>query len=88
MKISEELSEAERKDVMDLLDEFQDIFTDVPGLTTLGEHSITLTTDDPVHSKPYAIPHAMQDVVDKEMETMLSLGILLNRPHQLMHRQL
>lgn len=76
VKISEELSEAERKDVMDLLDEFQDIFTDVPGLTTLGEHSITLTTDDPIHSKPYPIPHAMQDVVEKELETMLSLGII------------
>ena len=31
---------------------------------------------DPVHSKPYPIPHAMQEVVEKELETMLSLGII------------
>jgi len=37
---------------MDLLKEFQDVFTGVPGLTTLGEHSITVTTDEPIHSKP------------------------------------
>ena len=56
---------------MDLLEEFQDVFTDVPGLTTFGEHSICLTTDEPIHSKPYPIPHAMQDTVDKEIETNL-----------------
>ena len=52
VKISEDLSETQRKELMDLLKEFQDVFTDVPGLTTLGEHSITVTTDEPIHSKP------------------------------------
>jgi len=63
-------------EVMGLLEEFQDVLTDVPGLTALGEHSINLTSMDPVHSKPYPIPHAMQEVVEKELETMLSLGII------------
>jgi len=61
---------------VDLLEAFQDVFTDVPALTTLGEHSITLTTDEPVHSKPYPIPHAMQQTVDKELENMLQMGII------------
>jgi len=34
--MSQELTETQRKEVMDLLQEFQDVFTDVPGLTTLG----------------------------------------------------
>ena len=55
VKISEDLSETQRKELMDLLKEFQDVFTDVPGLTTLGEHSITVTTDEPIHSKPYPV---------------------------------
>jgi len=70
------LSETQRKELMDLLKEFQDVFTDVPGLTTLGEHSITVTTDEPIHSKPYPVPHAMQDTVDTELETMLRMGII------------
>jgi len=61
---------------VDILEEFQDVFTDVPALTTLGEHSITLTTDEPVHSKPYPQPHAMQETVDKELENMLQMGII------------
>ena len=31
-----------------MLEEFQDVFTDVPGLTNLGKHSITLTTEEPI----------------------------------------
>ena len=61
---------------MDILEEFQDVFTDVPALTTVEEHSVTLTTDEPVHSKPYPLPHPMQETVDKELENMLQMGIL------------
>ena len=68
--------ESQRQEVVDILEEFQDVFTDVPALTTVGEHSITLTTDEPVHSKPYPIPHAMQETVDKELENMLQMGII------------
>ena len=66
VKINPELTEQQKLEVMELLEEFQYVFTDVPGLTTLGEHSINLTSMDPVHSKPYPIPHAMQEVVEKE----------------------
>jgi len=37
---------------MELLEEFQDVFTDVPGLTNLGKHSITLTTEEPIYNNP------------------------------------
>jgi len=76
VKISDELTDEQKKEVTDLLTEFQDIFSDVPGLTTLGEHSVTLTTDEPIPSKPYPLPYAMQEVVDKELETMLKMGII------------
>jgi len=76
VEISSVLSESQRQEVVDILEEFQDVFTDVPALTTLGEHSITLTTDEPVHSKPYPLPHAMQETVDKELENMPKMGII------------
>jgi len=60
LKINEELTEEQRGEVMELLEEFQNVFTDVPGLRNLGKHSITLTTDEPIYSKPYLLPHAMQ----------------------------
>ena len=36
VKINPELTEQQKLEVMELLEEFQDVFTDVPGLTTLG----------------------------------------------------
>jgi len=76
VEISSDLSESQRQEVVDISEEFQDVLTDVPALTTVGEHSITLTTDELVHSKPYPLPHAMQETVDKELENMLQMGIM------------
>jgi len=58
---------------MELLEEFKDVFTDVPGLTNLEKHSITLTTNERIYSKPYQLPHAMKSEVKKELDTMLKL---------------
>jgi len=74
VRINPEFTKEQKMEMVELLEELRDVFTDVPGLTALGEHSINLTSMDPVHSKPYPIRHAMQEVVEKELETMLSLA--------------
>jgi len=76
VKVNSKLTEEQRGEVMKVLEEFQDVFTDVPGLTNLGKHSITLTTEEPIHSKPYSLPHAMQKEVEKELDDMLQFGII------------
>jgi len=60
VKVNPELTEVQRGEVMKMLEEFQDVSTDVPGLANLGEHSITLTTKELIHSRPYSLPHVMQ----------------------------
>jgi len=50
IKVNPELAEEQRGEVMKVLEEFQDVFTDVPGLTNLGEYSFTLTTEEPSRS--------------------------------------
>jgi len=72
--VNPELTEEQRGEVMKVLEEFHDVLTDVPGLTNLGEHSITLTTEEPIHSRPYSLPHSMQKEVEKELDDMLKLG--------------
>jgi len=74
--INPAVTEEQRDVVMKLLEEFHDVFTDVPGLTNLGEHSITLTTEKPIYSKPYSLSHAMQKEVEKELDSMLKLGVI------------
>ena len=42
---------------MELLEDYQDIFTEKPGSTTLVEHKIETTTQDPIRVKPYPISY-------------------------------
>ena len=76
VKINPELPEEQTGEVMELLEEFQDVFTDVPGLPNLGKHSISSTTDEPIYSKPHSLLHAMQKEVEKELDSMLKLGVI------------
>jgi len=76
IKINLELTEKQKGEIMEVSEEFKDVFTDVPGLTNLGKCSISLTTDEPIYSKPYPLLHAMQSEVEKELDTMLKLGVI------------
>jgi len=71
VKVKPELTEEQRGEVMKVLKKFPDAFADVQGLTNLGKHSITLTTDEAIHSEPYSLLHAMQREVEKEFGDML-----------------
>ena len=48
VRISEDLTAEQRRQVIELLEEYQDILTERPGTTDLGEHQIELTTADPI----------------------------------------
>ena len=74
--ISSELTEIQQKQARDLVYEFKDIFSDIPRVTNLGEHSIELTTDEPIRTKAYQLPYAMRKVLEKEIETMEKLSII------------
>jgi Reverse transcriptase (RNA-dependent DNA polymerase) len=71
-----ELETEKRMQIENLQMEFQDIFTDVPRVCDLGEHEIKLTTSDPIRNRPYPILYAMREAFSKEIDTMLSLGII------------
>jgi len=74
--VNPELSVEQRKDVDDLLKEFDDIFTDVPKVTNLGEHKTELNNLDPIRTKAYPLPYALRETVDKELDSMLASGII------------
>ena len=74
--INPDLSEEQKEQVKALLQQYQDIFTDVPKVTHLGTHEIQLVSADPVKGKAYPIPHAMKPILESEIETMLRMGII------------
>ena len=76
VKINEELSEEDREKLLKLVEEFQDIFSDVPKVTNLVQHKIVLRTSEPIRSKPYRLPYHLTEAVDKEIDELLKLGFI------------
>ncbi|GFN78674.1 reverse transcriptase [Plakobranchus ocellatus] len=64
------------QDVKELLIEFQDILTSVPGCTSTLSHEIRLTTDAVIRVKPYPLPFAAREFVTQEINDLLSLGVI------------
>ena len=76
VKINPELSEKQQTEVRALLDKYADIFTDVPSITNVSEHVIQLNSSEPIKGKAYSLPHALKEVLDKEIDSMLVMGII------------
>ena len=76
VNINEELDSVKRKQVEALVYEFKDIFSDVPGRTNLIEVDIKLERDERLNQHPYPVPFALRDELNKEIDSMLALGII------------
>jgi len=76
VNVNPKLSDERRKEIEELLAEFSDIFTDAPKVTNLGQHSIQLTSSDPVRTRPYSLPFAMREEVKREIDSMLQNNII------------
>ena len=76
MKICKDLSKQQENQVKELLEEFKDVLTDIPGETNLIEHKINLTSDQPIRTKQYPLPFAMSQTVKEETKKMLEMGIV------------
>lgn len=76
VKLGPQLDQGQRETITSLLQEYQEILTDMPGLTNLGKHDIKLRDKEPIKSRPYPLPHALRGEVTKEVQKMIDLGIV------------
>ncbi|GFW75333.1 hypothetical protein TNCV_4189871 [Trichonephila clavipes] len=61
----------------DLLSKFSDVFSSVPGSAKVKGHSVNLMPDFvPKKLKPYRIPIALQEEVNKQINDLLQLGLI------------
>ena len=65
--INPDLSPEQQDEVISLLREYKEIFSDVPKVTNLVEHKVELTQREPVRCKVYPTPYKMQQIVDKRL---------------------
>ena len=76
IQIIKDLNESQTNEVSALLQNFAEVFTDIPGKTDIVEHEIVLTSLQPVRSRPYPVPYALRKDIKAEIDTMLSLDII------------
>ena len=74
--INPALTDAQKSDIRSLLEEYNEIFTDIPRETHLTEHKVVLTQREPVRCKAYPIPYHLESVMNKELDDMLAMGII------------
>ena len=76
VKLGDELPEDQRRVLMDLVQRYPDVLTDMPGETDVIQHQIRLTDDTPIRCKPYPLPYAMREELRNEVDTMLEMGVV------------
>ena len=74
--INPDLSSEQQDEVRSLLREYKEIFLDVPKVTNLIDHKVELTQREPVRCKAYLTPYKMQEIVDKEIDDLLEMGVV------------
>lgn len=76
----DEMDDIERKSIQDICSKFPDIFFiegDKLGTTSLYEQTIELKPHStPVYVKPYRLPHAQKEEIDRQIQGMLKEGII------------
>ena len=74
--LGDHLSGAQQADVAKLQRQFADVFSPLPGRTRLIEHHIVTPPGVTVRTRPYRLPAHKLEVVNRELEAMLDLGVV------------
>ncbi|XP_042229996.1 uncharacterized protein LOC121871652, partial [Homarus americanus] len=77
------LERNQRADIEDLIANFEDVFSNVPGCTSTVHHDILLTTTQRVQAKVYPVPIHLRSYFEEEVDRLLEQGIiqLSSSPH-------
>ena len=65
-----------REELQATVENFHDVFTDLPGTTDLESCAINLEDDVPVRVRPYPVPYSQRESIKKEIELMLRMGAI------------
>ena len=75
VQYGDQITSQQKRDFAELVSEYADVFSDLPGSFSGIEHRVVLK-DEPVKTKPYPVPFRLQETLHKEIDTMLNLGII------------
>ena len=76
IKIPDELNVEEKRAIESLLKRYDEVFSDLPGVTDVLRHEIRTIDDEPINVAPYPVPQALRETVQKEINVALALGLI------------
>lgn len=74
--LSGHLTSDQQDELQNLLKEFSHVLQNLPGRTSLTEHSIVTGSAHATRQPPYRLPHAYRNVVLQELREMEEEGII------------
>ena len=74
--INKELPAGQQEQMKELLDEYRDVLSSIPGKTELVKHKIEVGDAKPIRQRPYRLPWVHREAVKKELDMMLEHGII------------
>ena len=75
VSICSKLTDIQQEEARRLLEEYGDVFSDLPGHTDIAECTSELVNDTPIRCKNYPVPFAMEKVMKEEVIKMDRMGI-------------
>lgn len=78
--VNPELTKEQKGALQDTLLPYASLFSDLPGRTSMAEHSVHTQLGKIIKHKPYCIPAARREAIKQEIKSMLALGVI--RPSQ------
>ena len=76
VKIGQGLTQLQKEGIRNVLQKYNEVFSDLPGRTDIIQHRIKLTEKEPVRSRAYPLPYAVRETLKGEISEMLKLGII------------
>ncbi|XP_069502965.1 uncharacterized protein [Ambystoma mexicanum] len=76
LNINMELTVLQKSELSHLLQDFDDVFSSLPGRTSLTYHRIETKPGSIVRLRPYRIPESKVKAINQEVQEMLDLGII------------
>lgn len=73
---SPHLTKAQQQELKQIIAEFQDVLSDIPGKTDLVDHKIETGSARPVRLPPYWLPQTMKETLQHEVKEMLKHNII------------
>ena len=74
--MGEDLSPTQKQDLTDVVLQHQDVFSEVPGRTTVAQHDIRTEAGVTVRVPPYRVPEARRVAIREEVKKMLQLRVI------------